>query len=103
MTSIPQFAATRVRSRQLILVSLDVMATAAARTEDSAAVFESQLKNKERLAPLGWQKTRRRCHDTVIRVYDEGWQCDRDARARCRVQGTVTRKTKSRHAVKRDG
>jgi len=40
MTSIPQFAATRVRSRQLILVSLDVMATAAARTEDSAAVFD---------------------------------------------------------------
>ena len=31
---------------------------------------------------IGYAKFYSRSHEVAIRVYDEGWQCDRDARAR---------------------
>jgi len=33
------------------------------------------------LTPLDYAKFYSRSRDAVIRVYDEGWQCDRNARA----------------------
>ena len=36
-------------------------------------------------------KLRRRSHDAVICVYDEAGKCDRNARARGRFQGVVSR------------
>ena len=34
------------------------------------------------LNAIDYAKFYSRSHDAVIRVYDEGWQCDRDAGAR---------------------
>ena len=40
---------------------------------------------------------RPRKDDAVIRVYDEGWQCDRDAQARSRLQrGVFSRKAQKK-------
>jgi hypothetical protein len=38
---------------------------------------------------LGYTKFYSRSHDAVIRVYDGGWQCDPDARARGQFQKVV--------------
>jgi hypothetical protein len=40
---------------------------------------------------IDYAKFYSRSHDAVIRVYGEGWQCDRDARARGRFQRVKSR------------
>ena len=52
---------------------------------------------------IGYAKFYSRSHDAVIRVYDDVGQRDLGARARGRFQRAVSRETKSRDAVKRDG
>jgi hypothetical protein len=52
---------------------------------------------------IGYAMHYSRSANAVIRVYDEAWQRDRNARAQGRFQRTLTHETKSRHTVKRDG
>jgi hypothetical protein len=54
---------------------------------------------------IGYAKFFSRSHDAVIRVYDDTGNVIENARACGRFQRavTVTRETKSRRAVKRDG
>jgi hypothetical protein len=39
---------------------------------------------------IGYAEHYSRSHDAVIRVYDKGWQADRNARAQGRFQGAVS-------------
>ena len=52
---------------------------------------------------IDFAKHQSRLHDAVTNVYDAKGQRNRDTRAQGRFQRPVTRETKNRHAVKRDG
>ena len=52
---------------------------------------------------IDFAKHQSRLHDAVTNVYDANGETNPSTQARGRFQRAVTRETKSRHAVKRDG
>jgi len=55
----------------------------------SYQIPSSRSRKSDNGVAIGYAKFYTRSHDAVIRVYDEVWQRDRNARARGRFQGLV--------------